>query len=288
MKKWNDTSLSDSGLKGLFESACQGEIIARKILFHASVTSTNEVALEIGRQRNDPEGIVVVADAQSRGRGRFGRNWISPPWVNLYFTALLKPAFEEKEAPLLVLMAAVAVVTAIRKHTGLSAEIKWPNDILINGRKTGGILLEMRSAHGRQALIALGIGINVNMPIHMIPCSGRAGVTSIREEGGHDVDRIGLFREVLTQIEEWYKILVRGDSSLLLKEWRQFDSTFGRMISLKRMPSSTLGDGNNPHSADISGIAEGIDTEGRLLIRIPSGEVMKMSAGDVTILRNEI
>jgi BirA family biotin operon repressor/biotin-[acetyl-CoA-carboxylase] ligase len=229
----------------------------------------------------------VIADAQSDGRGRLGRKWISPPGVNLYFTALLSPPHEEKDAPLLVLMAAVAVVTAIRRNTGLKAEIKWPNDILVKGKKTGGILLETQSSWGGRPLIALGIGLNVNMPMQVIPRDLRVGVTSIREEGGSDVVRTDLFREVLARIEYWYKILLRGDRATMLGEWKRLDATAGRTITLEVMPSASAEDGNNSKSRRVTGIAEGIDAEGRLLIRCPSGKMVRMSAGDVTILKNE-
>jgi BirA family biotin operon repressor/biotin-[acetyl-CoA-carboxylase] ligase len=287
MKRRDELSSSPGDLKEMFESAYRGEVIATEIHYHSLVTSTNEEALRIGRMRKDPEGIVVIADSQSHGRGRLGRKWISPPGVNLYLTALLRPPFEEKDAPLLVLMAAVAVVTAIRRHTGLKAEIKWPNDILVNGKKTGGILLETQSSQGGRPLIAVGIGINVNMPLHMLPHDMRAGVTSIREEGGRDIVRMGLLREVLALIEEWYKVLLHGDRTVLLREWSRLDATAGRMITLKMTPSVAAGDGESSITGCITGMAEGIDSEGRLLIRGPSGKMVRMSAGDVTILKSE-
>jgi BirA family biotin operon repressor/biotin-[acetyl-CoA-carboxylase] ligase len=287
MKRRDELSSSPGDLKEMFESAYRGEVIATEIHYHSLVTSTNEEALRIGRMRKDPEGIVVIADSQSHGRGRLGRKWISPPGVNLYLTALLRPPFEEKDAPLLVLMAAVAVVTAIRRHTGLKAEIKWPNDILVNGKKTGGILLETQSSQGGRPLIAVGIGINVNMPLHMLPHDMRAGVTSIREEGGRDIVRMGLLREVLALIEEWYKVLLHGDRTVLLREWSRLDATAGRMITLKMTPSVAAGDGESSITGCITGMAEGIDSEGRLLIRGHSGKMVRMSAGDVTILKSE-
>lgn len=274
-------------MKKVFEAAYRGKVIATEIHFHSLITSTNEEALRMGRMRKDPQGIVVIADAQSDGRGRLGRKWISPPGVNLYFTALLSPPFEEKDAPLLVLMAAVAVVTAIRRHTGLKAEIKWPNDILVKGKKTGGILLEKQSSREGKPLIALGIGINVNMPVEVVPPRMRSFLTSIREERGSDIVRVDLFREVLARIEDWYEVLLRGDRRVLLQEWSRLDSTCGRMITLEMMPSVTEGKGESSEPRRVTGMAGGIDADGRLVIRSSSGRVERFSGGDVTILKSE-
>lgn len=261
------------GVKAVFK----GEIIGRDIIFLDSTTSTNDTAMEIGLRRKDPEGIVVVADSQSRGRGRLGRSWVSPPGVNLYLTVLLRPSLQVKETTIIVLMAAVAVVSAIRKHTGLKAEIKWPNDILIKGRKTGGVLLEMRSDSGNMNFIALGIGVNVNLSLDMLPEELRESATSLKREKKSDVDRIGLLGGVLAELERWYKIILHGDKTVLFNEWIRLDSTIGRMITVEGVPASSRTYG------PISGIAEGIDDNGRLLVRLSSGGLQKVSAGDVTI-----
>jgi BirA family biotin operon repressor/biotin-[acetyl-CoA-carboxylase] ligase len=255
----------------------RGEIIGRDIIFLDSTTSTNDTAMEIGLQRKDPEGIVVVTDAQSSGRGRLGRSWISPPGVNLYFTVLLRPSLQVKKTPLIVLMAAVAVVSAIRKHTGLKAEIKWPNDILIKGRKTGGVLLEMRSDSGNMGLIALGIGVNVNLSLGMLPEELRERATSLKREKKSDVDRIGLLGSMLAELDRCYKIFLSGDKTVIFNEWLRLDSTIGKRVTVEGVPASLS------TYDSISGIAEGIDDSGRLLVRLSSGGLQRVSAGDVTI-----
>jgi BirA family biotin operon repressor/biotin-[acetyl-CoA-carboxylase] ligase len=259
----------------------RGVIIGREIIFLESVTSTNDTAMDIGLRRNDPEGIVVVADAQSRGRGRHGRSWVSPPGVNLYFTVLLRMPLPVKDSQHIVFMAAVAAVTAIRDFTGLKAEIRWPNDILINGRKAGGILIDMKSDSVRKDIIALGIGINVNQSLKMLPEELREGATSIKRERGSDVDRAGLFGGVLAQLESCYKIFLSGDKAVIINEWLSLDSTIGRTVTVEYVSASSGADGS------ISGIAEGIDDSGRLLVRLSSGGLHKVSAGDVTIEKNK-
>lgn len=276
----SDTPTSNDTLSAeKFKSIFKGGIIGREIIFFESVGSTNDTAMEIGAQREEPEGIVVIADGQKSGKGRLGRSWISPPGGNLYFTILLKPSFPPREAPLLTLMAAVAVVSAIREHTELKAAVKWPNDILVNGKKTGGILMEMRSDGERINLIALGIGVNVNLFPEMLPEGIREITTTLQQGTGRSIDRVKLFEMMLSRLERWYKILLDGDKKVLFNEWLSLDSTIGRRVKVERA-------GLSPEDKIISGIAEGISDDGQLLIRLSSGKIEKVSAGDVTILKN--
>lgn len=269
----------------IFGTAYRGNVIGREIWYRESVISTNDLAVTIGRGMKQPEGIVVVADAQSGGRGRLGRMWISPPKVNLYVTVILQPRTSEMST-FPVLMASVATVTAIREYAGVTAGIKWPNDIMINHRKAGGLLLEKKSGEGDRQIIALGIGINVNMPLDMLPSEIREKTTSLKEESGRDIDRKGLFRELLLQLDRWYTNLLRGDRLAILKAWRMYDTTVGRKIAIEPIHFSSVGESKSLGIRRIVGIAEGVDEEGRLLIRIASGEVLSMTAGDVTILRD--
>lgn len=260
-------------------SAYKGGIIGREIIFFESVGSTNDTAMEIGAQREEPEGIVVIADSQKSGKGRLGRSWLSPPGGNLYFTILLRPSFPPHEAPLLTLMAAVAVVSAIREHTGLKAEIKWPNDIFVKGKKTGGILMEMRADAKRINLLALGIGVNVNLFPEMLPEGVKELTTTLKQEARRSIDRVKLFEIMLGRLEYWYKIRLSGDKKVLFNEWLSLDSTIGKEVKVART-------GLSAEDKIISGIAEGINDDGQLLIRLSSGEIEKVSAGDVTILKN--
>ncbi len=250
----------------------KGDIIGKKIIFYEVTTSTNDKAMEIGKSA--VEGTVIIAEAQEQGRGRFDRIWISPPHVNLYFTVVLKPPFLPKEATLVTFMAAVAVVLAIRGYTGLNAVIKWPNDILIRGRKIAGILTEMKSDMDRVEYLALGIGINVNMPLNMLPEDLKLSATSLGVEKGADVNRVELLGAILSKLEHWYKNLLRGEKSVLLNEWLHLDSTIGKEISVKIQDRIVLG------------TAEGISEEGEMILRLPSGNIEKMCAGEVTILKN--
>lgn len=251
----------------------QGEIIGKEVIFLESTTSTNDTAIETGRQRENPEGIVVVADTQTHGKGRMGRTWISPPGVNLYFTVLLKPPFLPQNASILTLVAAVAVASAIRENTKLPAEIKWPNDIMINGKKAGGILLDMKSGKDKINLIAVGVGLNVNMSLNEFPDEIRQSATSIKIETGSPVDRVELLAKILEELERCYKIILQGDKRALINEWIRLNSTLTKKVTVK-----------SPDKI-ISGLAENINDNGELIIRLPDGKTETVNAGDVTIVK---
>ena len=254
----------------------KGDIIGREIIFFESVSSTNETAINIGRKRDNPDGIVVIADEQSHGRGRFGRSWISPPGVNLYFTVLLRPPILSRNVSVLTLVSAVAVTTAIRDYTGLNAEIKWPNDILINGKKTAGILIEMKSDSDALYFLAVGIGVNVNMPLEILPEDIRPHITSLKVESRKNIDKITLLSQILAELENHYKILLNGNKRALINEWLRLNSTIGSKVRVQNQDRI------------ISGTAKGIDETGQLIIRLSSGKIETVSAGEVTILKENI
>lgn len=255
------------------KSAFNGDILGREIIFVSSTASTNDLAMKIGAESDDSEGIIVVADSQTAGRGRMGRSWISPSGVNLYFTVILKPSFSPIEAPLLTLTAAVACVSAIRGLTGVNAEIKWPNDILVDNRKTGGILLDMKTYGDKIKFVAIGIGINVNMDTEIFPEDIKPFSTSLSKECGRTIDRVQLFGKILAELEQWYKTVIAGGRVPMLQQWRLFSSTIGKNVSVRM------------YDKVISGIAEDIDDTGALIIRLSSGGYEVVNAGDVTVLK---
>ncbi|MBI5740093.1 MAG: biotin--[acetyl-CoA-carboxylase] ligase [Nitrospirae bacterium] len=255
----------------------KGEIglIGKEIISLKTATSTNDYAAELSRQRDDTDGLVVLADSQSRGKGRLGRAWISPPGVNLYFTVILKPPFPPSEASLLTLAAAVATITAVRENTGLNAEVKWPNDILIDGRKAGGILLEMKTERNRIKILTVGIGLNVNMSLHEFPEDLRSSATSLKLIRGEDVDRMGLLGTILGELEKTYKIILSGNKRALINKWIRLNCTLGHEITVRN------------RDRVISGIAEDVNEMGGLIIRTPGGNIETLNAGEVTIVKNK-
>lgn len=262
--------LNQETVKNIF----RGEFIGKEIYFLGSTTSTNDKALEIGKKRKDPEGIVVVADSQTHGKGRLGRQWISPPGVNLYFSVILKPDIPPAEAPLITLAAAVATASVLRTWKGVPAEIKWPNDIMIRGRKAGGILTEMRTSGSEIALVVVGVGLNVNMALDDLPEDIRSATTTLEIEKGAPSDRAGLLAGLLAGLDNAYKNLLNGNKRALINGWLSLNCTIGKRIMVR--------DSNRT----ITGVAENIGRNGELIIKLESGRTEVINAGDVTILKN--
>jgi BirA family biotin operon repressor/biotin-[acetyl-CoA-carboxylase] ligase len=243
-------------------------LLGREILSFETVDSTNRVALELGA-RGSPEGAVVFAEEQTRGRGRLGRTWSSPKGKGLTFSVLLRPVLAIQEVPRLTLTAAVSVAEALREEAGVRAEIRWPNDVLVSGRKICGILTEMNAEPDRVLFVVVGIGLNVNARPEDLP----EGAASLLGETGRAWDRCALAAEVLGRLETHYGQLVSGRFADLAARWESYSGLTGR-----RVAASTL-------RGSVEGEALGIDEEGALWIREDTGLRTKVLSGDVLILR---
>jgi BirA family biotin operon repressor/biotin-[acetyl-CoA-carboxylase] ligase len=242
-----------------------------RIIPMKTVDSTNTVAMELG-DRDAAHGTVILADRQTKGRGRLGREWVSPTG-NVFMSILLRPAVSPADAALLTMTAAVACARALRDATGLDVGIKWPNDLMVSGRKLGGILTEMKS-RGRRVLFAVvGIGINLNSDAADFPPALRTVLTSLRIETGKRMRKAGLVTRILREFGFWYDELVRGGKERVLDEWKDLSFTLGRCV---RVTS-----GNEM----FEGFAETLDGEGRLIVRLVSGVEKVVGAGDVAMVR---
>lgn len=237
------------------------------------VESTNTEANRLARE-GAPEGTVIVANAQTRGRGRLGRSWVSPPGNGLYLSIILRPGCPPDWFPRLTLTAGVAVASAIQE-TGMRPQLKWPNDILIAGRKVGGILIETVFDNRQIGSAILGIGINVNTEQDEFPISVRNLATSLRLSLDKPVSRIHLLQTLLHQLEEWYEFFCTGDFETILEAWCQFDNTLGRMVKVF-LPERRL-----------VGVAEALESDGTLLVRDKRGCLHRVVAGDVVHCRLE-
>lgn len=244
--------------------------IGREIIFFEEVSSTNTVASHLAETA--VEGTVFLAESQEKGRGRLGRLWISPPGLNIHMSILLRPRIKQSNATLLTIMAAVACATALRGITGLDVLIKWPNDLMLSQRKLGGILTEIKTASGEVTVAIIGIGLNVNIKLDAFPEDVKKTATSLRNETGRVYSREEIIAGVLNEMNKWYAHLNAGDGELLLSEWKRLDSTLGKQMK--------VGVGKE----SFAGVAESVDGEGRLLLRLPSGELKSISSGDLTEL----
>jgi BirA family biotin operon repressor/biotin-[acetyl-CoA-carboxylase] ligase len=248
-------------------------IFGRQILSYARIDSTNDAAYSLA-EKGLKEGSVILADEQVMGKGRHGRRWVSPPRCGIYMSCILRPDMAPDEIPKITLLAAVAVARAIRSVTGLDAMIKWPNDILVNGKKVCGILTEMKAEQDSVNFIILGIGINASTPARSLP----RGAASLRQElraSGHrdDLSRIELTRRVLEELDQYYGVLKRNGFRPIVEEWKALSAMMGARIRVL-LPNRTF-----------DGLAHDIDPDGGLVVRLDSGVLHKVSSGDIVMVR---
>jgi BirA family biotin operon repressor/biotin-[acetyl-CoA-carboxylase] ligase len=233
--------------------------LEQRIHYFREIGSTMDVARKLA-EGGAEQGTIVVAESQSRGRGRMNKEWLSPDG-GIYFTVILRPNISPAYAPRMSLMASVAVASAIRRLLGLKAELKWPNDVLVGGKKVCGILAEMNAELDAVNFINLGIGINANTSISQ----QEEKASSLKEQLGKEVSRKELFRAVLAELDERQGLLTTAD---LLEEWKGLSATIGRDVRI-------LAPGE-----EITGKAVDIDSSGALMIRAKDGSLRSAIAGD--------
>jgi BirA family biotin operon repressor/biotin-[acetyl-CoA-carboxylase] ligase len=234
--------------------------------------STNDEALSLARE-GAPTGIMVVAESQERGRGRLGKEWLSPPAVGLYCSIILRPRLAPDALPRLTLAAGLAVSRAIEKTCCLAVRLKWPNDLWLGERKFGGILAEALFGAGGN-LVVLGVGLNVNTDPTAFPAALQGKITSLRHETGHIWARstllLAIREEILTVVA---RLEAEGFSSILA-EWRKRDALYGRELSWISQNGSL-----------VLGVALGPDSDGLLRIRDERGRIHEVLSGDLTLLQ---
>jgi BirA family transcriptional regulator, biotin operon repressor / biotin---[acetyl-CoA-carboxylase] ligase len=245
-------------------------VIGRDIRVFQETTSTNDVVEKLARD-GVAEGVVVFAEAQSRGRGRLGRKWASPAGQGLWFSVLLRPALAPQAMTRLTVAAATALARAIRTHCALLPQIKWPNDLLLDGRKCGGILTEMSGELDAVRYAILGVGVDVNQTARDMPPDLRRVATSLRAESGAVVDRAALAAVVLRELDRDYTRLGTGRFEEIAEEWEQLCTTIGRSVVVR------IG------ARSIEGRAEALDPDGALLLRTQHGHLERILGGDVTV-----
>lgn len=246
--------------------------IGREIRVFQETTSTSDIMEKMARD-GVREGMVVFAESQTRGRGRLGRVWTSPAGRGLWFSVLLRPSFRPQAATRLTIAAAVALARAIRSEVPLAPDIKWPNDLLLHGRKIAGVLTELSGELDSIRHVSLGIGVNANLLEEDFPPEIRPVATSLRLHLGRPVHRPALAAAILRELDLAYARVLEDDFASLSDEWTSQCSTLGRHLSV------TTG------QRRISGRAESIDDEGALLVRTEHGRLERVTGGDVTLER---
>jgi BirA family biotin operon repressor/biotin-[acetyl-CoA-carboxylase] ligase len=237
--------------------------LGRSVLSREATPSTMDIARREAAE-GAPHGTIVLAEEQTAGRGRFGRSWTSPPGLNLYVTLLLRPTSEQMR--LLSVMTPLAVAGAFSAQGGRPV-LKWPNDVQLDGLKAAGILLESEWLGNEPAFALAGMGMNVNLDVQEHPeIEGIA--TSLRAHLGRQVEREAVLAGVLDELE---RLLERPEAVEVLSRYRPLVGTIGERV--------TVSGAGSP----VEGLAEGIDNEGRLLVRDGAGDVHAFSAGEVTL-----
>ncbi|HLW48800.1 MAG TPA: biotin--[acetyl-CoA-carboxylase] ligase [bacterium] len=270
--------------------------IGREVRWFSTMTSTSEWAHSLS-EGGVAEGTVVVAETQTAGRGRLGRRWASPAG-GLWFSVIMRPRIPVDQFPLIGLAACVAVARAIMETTGLRTRLKWPNDILVEGRKVAGLLLEtgplgtavrddvdrvvltapatQAPAPPRPVWLVLGVGINANVALETLPPRLQYPATSLMAELGRPVERGRLLRAVLGPLGRDYAELQSAGGAGILRRWRAWSETLGRLVRVALAPT---GAGPSPI---VEGIAYDVDDTGALLVRTRDGTEVRVVAGDVT------
>ncbi len=249
--------------------ALEGRRIGVPLVYRESTGSTNDDAMELGR-RGAEEGTTVLADQQSHGRGRLGRRWESPPGRNLYLSVVLRPPIRAADAPQLGIVAGVAVVEAIRRWLP-EAVLKWPNDVLVAGRKIAGILVEMAAKEEAVDFVVVGIGVNVNLQLDDLPAELQQTAGSIAQALGREVDRTEVALAVLEQLEREYERYLQHGFAPIRTRWLDRAGILDRRLVV------------DSGGTKQEGIAVGLSETGALQLQRDDGTVVEILSGDVTL-----
>ncbi len=255
------------------QKSLSGRLIGQNVIYLKTVDSTNECAFGLAR-KGASEGTVILADEQTKGKGRLQRVWHSPPGRNIYTSVILRPPLRPAVAPQITLMAGVAVADLLSHYGMRGVSLKWPNDVQIGDRKVCGILTEMKALGEQVDFVIVGIGLNVNMQKEDFDAGIRERATSIREETGTVISRQELAAQLYHHLEKWYKVLLKEGFPPVRERWLAFAGILGRMIRSDAAKDAQRGE------------VVGVDEDGALLIRSESGLRQRVITGDIIVERD--
>ena len=258
-------------LPDLLRGKLKGNLFGKRFYHFFRTDSTNRVTMELA-YANEPEGAVVLAEEQTAGKGRAGRNWHSERGAGIYVTFLLRPRLAPVQAPLLTMLAGLSAFAAVREQTGLSAELKWPNDLVLNGKKIGGILTEMHAEPHLVRFVIVGIGINVNQ--EKFPADLSPIATSLREQSGRLHSRLELLVRLLREFESDYNRFLHEGPGFVTERFLSLSNfAKGRRVRV------------DTGSETYIGTTTGLTREGLLQVKTEAGPAVTVIAGDVTEVR---
>lgn len=265
---------TDQLLPWEIKSGLRTEFVGKEIHHYVVVDSTQDFAIKLA-ENNAQEGTIVIAEKQRKGRARVGRRWAAPEG-GIWLSVILKPKIPTAESTILPLVAALAVCNTIRKEYKLDAKLKWPNDVMINGKKVSGILAEMSCEADRVNYVVIGIGVNANVNVKKLEktikgTAGYYGATSLMNELGTKVDKVKLTRKILAELEETYLELEEEGSEAIIRAWKEHSATLGTTVTVALNEMCFVGK------------AIDIDYDGALLVKLPDGNIKRIIAGDVYV-----
>jgi BirA family biotin operon repressor/biotin-[acetyl-CoA-carboxylase] ligase len=266
-------SAPDLLLPGEIEPGLHTKIFGRPIIFYHELSSTQDAAKELARKGAE-EGTLVIAETQTQGKGRKGREWFSAPSQGIQISVILRPRLRPAQSIQIPLVAGVAVAQAIIEVTPLKPKIKWPNDLIVGRKKVGGILTEMNAEIDRIDYVVLGIGLNVNTPQALFPNEIGEIATSLAEELGGPVSRVKLLQSFLERFEGLYWEFTTSGFQTIRERWKAMSNTIGAWAELSDMDGGKM-----------KGKVLDIDADGALLLQKRDKAIERILAGDVT-LRN--
>ncbi|MGH9790893.1 MAG: biotin--[acetyl-CoA-carboxylase] ligase, partial [Candidatus Acidiferrales bacterium] len=240
----------------------------KRIHHYFKVDSTNAVALRFAHE-GEPQGALIVAEEQTAGRGQAGRGWHSEKSSGIYFTVLLRPEISPMDAPLITLMAGLAVHQAVAEQTGLVPDIRWPNDVLVGGKKICGILTEMHAEPGRVHFVLVGVGLNINNT--SLPKELERTATSLRLASGRAVSRIELLAKLLRYLDRDYNRFLKEGAAAILRRFAEISSyAAGRRVRIANGPQS------------FTGTTAGLEPNGMLRVAREDGRIELVISGRVS------
>jgi len=248
-------------------------VIGNEVIYFPETESTNLIAKKLATD-GAREGTVVIAEAQTRGRGRLDRNWLAPPNKNILMSVIFRPRILPSRVFSLTEIASLAIVKAIKETATLHALIKWPNDIYIGGKKAGGILTEFSAEQDRVNFVIVGVGLNVNFDPSLYP-EIKDTATSLSVALGKKIHRVKLLQSILKEIEKGYNCLKKGNGFQIHNEWKTYSLITGKPVRI--ISSGTVEEG----------IAESVDEDGCLTLRCENGKRKRILSGDVSLRLTE-
>lgn len=258
----------------LLKKKLTGKFFGHRLYYYPETGSTNDEAYRLG-MAGAQEGTVVIAECQTKGKGRLARSWHSPAGSNIYTSVIMRPHLTPVAAPQISLVAGVAVAETLNNYCPGKVQLKWPNDVLVNGKKICGILAQMKTAGENVDFVVVGIGINVNIGENHFPEEIREIATSVSSETGRKISREDLIISLYENLAKWYKKLLQNGFAAVKEKWLGLAPMIGQDVQVMFL------------NEKVSGKALDLDDDGALIVLTAKNEKLKISAGDATILKKE-